>query len=379
MKRKQALLVLEDGTYYKGWSLTSPCTVTGEVVFTTGMTGYQEIMTDPSYAEQIVIFTYPEIGNTGINDDDNESKKIHCKAIISRNICQYPSNWRMQRSLIDDLDKQQIPVIYGFDTRKLTQHIRVYGSMNGCISNEILDIKQLLHLVRKTPSMEGLDLVKNVTASATYEWKIANDLKWNYKSSFNNSNQKRKKVVVLDYGVKYNILRRLYSCGLDVVVMPATSTVQEILETKPSGIMLSNGPGDPSAVSYAINIIRSLIDQNIPIFGICMGHQLLCLALGAETFKLKFGHRGINHPTGIFQKVEITSQNHGFAVNTSLAENNEIKITHYNLNDWTIAGIVHREHPIFSVQYHPEASPGPHDTDFLFNTFAQIVIGKFKI
>ena len=374
MKKPPALLVLEDGTVYKGWSLNNLYTITGEVVFTTGITGYQEILTDPSYLKQIVVFTYPEIGNTGINNEDNESKQIRCAGIITRNICNFPSNWRTQASLDTCLQKENIPLIYGLDTRKLTRHLRAFGSMRGCISNENLSPKALLSQINQTPPMSGLDLVSQVTTPSIYKWDKISNNKWNFQGIHYSRSQFKKSVVVIDYGVKYNILRRLTYFGLESIVLPATATAEEILSYKPSGIMLSNGPGDPAAVSYAVETLKNLIDTKIPIFGICMGHQLLSLALGAKTFKLKFGHRGINHPTGVFQKVEITSQNHGFAVDALFASYKDIKITHYNLNDWTIAGIVHKKLPIFSVQYHPEASPGPHDADFLFDTFAQVVL-----
>nr|YP_010338473.1 carbamoyl-phosphate synthase arginine-specific small subunit [Rhodaphanes brevistipitata]UNJ18423.1 carbamoyl-phosphate synthase arginine-specific small subunit [Rhodaphanes brevistipitata] len=374
MKQKPAILVLEDGTYYKAWSLSHSYTITGEVIFNTGITGYQEILTDPSYFGQIIVFTYPEIGNTGINNEDNESVKIQCSGIIAKNLSASPSNWRMKSSVIKVVEANQVPNLYGLDTRKLTQHLRISGSMNGCLSNEILDPKELLAKIIKTPPMSGLDLVQKVTTSESYTWYESSLQKWNFNHKLNQvEKSSRKIVIVLDLGVKYNILRHLKNYGFDVIVMSASTSVEDILAYNPSGIMLSNGPGDPSAVTYAVKTIKNLIQHRIPIFGICMGHQLLCIALGAETFKLKFGHRGINHPTGVFQKVEITSQNHGFAVSTKRLEEDNIKITHYNLNDFTLAGIAHKQLPLFSVQYHPEASPGPHDADFLFSIFAKII------
>nr|YP_010336337.1 carbamoyl-phosphate synthase arginine-specific small subunit [Goniotrichopsis reniformis]UNJ14743.1 carbamoyl-phosphate synthase arginine-specific small subunit [Goniotrichopsis reniformis] len=376
MKNKSAILVLEDGTCFKGWSLSHSYTVMGEVVFTTGITGYQEIITDPSYSGQIVIFTAPEIGNTGINNEDNESSQISCEGVITRNLCISPSSWRMTNSLADSLNSQQVPILYGIDTRKLTQHLRSVGAINGCLSNEILDPKILIKKLKVAPSMEGLDLVKIVTSKYPYKWHKPILSEW----QFNTLQEKHKEhknlnnlILVLDCGVKYNILRYLFTLGYKVIVLPATTSIDEILSYKPLGVMLSNGPGDPSAVEYLIKTLKILFTKNIPIFGICMGHQIISLALGAETFKLKFGHRGINHPTGIFQKVEITSQNHGFAVSATSTFSDQVLITHYNLNDYTIAGIVHKTLPIFSVQYHPEASPGPHDADFFFNVFDQMV------
>nr|YP_010335943.1 carbamoyl-phosphate synthase arginine-specific small subunit [Tsunamia transpacifica]QUE27834.1 CarA [Tsunamia transpacifica]UNJ14349.1 carbamoyl-phosphate synthase arginine-specific small subunit [Tsunamia transpacifica] len=370
MKRQTAILVLEDGTIFKAWSTLPSCTLMGEVVFTTSITGYQEVLTDPSYSGQIVVFTYPEIGNTGINKEDNESLRIQCRAIILRNLCNFPSNWRLEQSLFDFAQKQGVPILYGLDTRQLTQHLRKVGAMNACISSETLTANALLPKLKKTASMQGLDLVQRVTAPQTYKWQDSNlNLNW-YRQ---NSSSEKYSIVLIDYGVKYNILNYLSSYGYDVIVVPAMSTAEEILSYQPSGIMLSNGPGDPFAVTYAVEVIKDLLNTKIPIFGICMGHQILCLALGAQTFKLKFGHRGINHPTGIFQKVEITSQNHGFAVNAASEFTEKVRITHYNLNDYTVAGIAHKTLPVFSVQYHPEASPGPHDADYFFDAFLKVV------
>nr|YP_010336534.1 carbamoyl-phosphate synthase arginine-specific small subunit [Rhodospora sordida]UNJ14940.1 carbamoyl-phosphate synthase arginine-specific small subunit [Rhodospora sordida] len=373
MKQKPALLVLEDGTFFKGWSLSHSYTVAGEVVFTTGITGYQEILTDPSYSGQLVIFTSPEIGNTGVNNEDNESLRVSCSGVITRNLCHSPNSWRMTLSLSQFLNEQEIPILYGIDTRQLTQHLRSSGAMNGCLSNQILEPKTLLKKLQEIPSMEGLDLVKQFTGGQSYQWEESIVKKWRFNSWQKIEGSSSKTIIVLDCGVKYNILRHLSSYGFKVIVLPATSSVSQILSYDPSGIMLSNGPGDPSAVTYLIDVLKVLFDKKIPIFGICMGHQIIALALGAKTFKLKFGHRGINHPTGVFQKVEITSQNHGFAVSAESSFDDQIQITHYNLNDYTIAGIVHKKLPIFSVQYHPEASPGPHDADFFFSIFSQKV------
>nr|YP_010336138.1 carbamoyl-phosphate synthase arginine-specific small subunit [Chroodactylon ornatum]UNJ14544.1 carbamoyl-phosphate synthase arginine-specific small subunit [Chroodactylon ornatum] len=371
---KPSILVLEDGTYFKGWSSPSPYTVTGEVVFTTGITGYQEIITDPSYAGQIIIFTSPEIGNTGTNDEDNESSQSNCAGIITRNFCYSPNNWRMKKDLSSFLNQEKIPFFYGIDTRILTQHIRTVGAINGCMSNEVLDKQTLLKKLKDTPSMKGLDLVQQVTSPKPYSWTTMIDPAWNFYSTNKTSQAAEKLIVVLDCGVKYNILRYLATYGFEIKVMPASSSAKDILSHNPDGILLSNGPGDPSAVTYLKQTLQSIFQKRIPVFGICMGHQIISLALGGETFKLKFGHRGINHPTGIFQKIEITSQNHGFAVNAESFDDPDIQITHYNLNDFTVAGLAHKTLPIFSVQYHPEASPGPHDAKFFFDIFHKMVV-----
>ncbi|CUR35221.1 Carbamoyl-phosphate synthase small chain [Planktothrix tepida PCC 9214] len=366
-----ALLVLADGTTYTGWSFGAPGTVIGEVVFNTGMTGYQEVLTDPSYCGQIVTFTYPELGNTGVNPDDEESAFPHVRGAIARNICHRPSNWRSTQSLPDYLKQHNIPGIYGIDTRALTRKIRTVGAMNGAISTEILDPGELRNLVEQAPSMAGLNLVKEVTTQEAYEWLEPTETAWEFSESVGGNQQPRYTVVALDFGVKRNILRRLASYGCRVIVVPAHTPPEEILKYNPDGIFLSNGPGDPSAVTEGINTTKALVKSDKPVFGICMGHQILGLSLGAETFKLKFGHRGLNQPAGLAQQqVEITSQNHGFAIDPdTIAE--DVQITHLNLNDRTVAGLKHKTLPLFSVQYHPEASPGPHDADYLFERFVQ--------
>ncbi|MBE9142878.1 glutamine-hydrolyzing carbamoyl-phosphate synthase small subunit [Planktothrix mougeotii] len=366
-----ALLVLADGTTYTGWSFGAPGTVIGEVVFNTGMTGYQEVLTDPSYCGQIVTFTYPELGNTGVNPDDEESAFPHVRGAIARNICHRPSNWRSTQSLPDYLKQHNIPGIYGIDTRALTRKIRTVGAMNGAISTEILDPGELRNLVEQAPSMSGLNLVKEVTTPEAYEWLEPTETAWEFSDSACRDEQPRYTVVALDFGVKRNILRRLASYGCRVIVVPSHTSPEEILKYNPDGIFLSNGPGDPSAVTEGINTTKALVKADKPVFGICMGHQILGLSLGAETFKLKFGHRGLNQPAGLAQQqVEITSQNHGFAIDPdTIAE--DVQITHLNLNDRTVAGLKHKTLPLFSVQYHPEASPGPHDADYLFERFVQ--------
>jgi carbamoyl-phosphate synthase small subunit len=363
-----ALLVLADGTSYKGWSFGASGTAIGEVVFNTGMTGYQEVLTDPSYCGQIVTFTYPELGNTGVNKDDEESNGPQVMGAIARNISVRPSNWRSTQSLPDYLKQHNIPGIYGVDTRALTRKLRSSGAMNGAISTEILDPAELLQQVQDAPSMAGLNLVREVTTTEIYEWSEATDAAWEFSSGIPTPEGEPLTVVALDFGIKRNILRRLASYGCRVVVVPINTPSEEILKYNPDGIFLSNGPGDPSAVTEGIETTRALLDSQKPVFGICMGHQILGHALGAETFKLKFGHRGLNHPAGLEQRVEITSQNHGFAI-TADSLNPEVEITHLNLNDHTVAGLRHKSLPLFSVQYHPEASPGPHDADYLFEQF----------
>jgi carbamoyl-phosphate synthase small subunit len=381
-----ALLVLADGSSYRGWSCGATGTVVGEVVFNTGMTGYQEVLTDPSYYGQIVIFTYPELGNTGVNLADEESDRPHVRGIIARNICQHPSNWRSQQSLSDYLQQHDIPGIYGIDTRALTRKIRATGAMNGAISTEILDPQELLRKVESAPSMEGLNLVKEVTTQEVYEWSESTGEDWEFVRACPpnrirglvppvdmEADKAKYTVVALDFGIKRNILKRLSSYGCRVIVVPANTPAAEILSHNPDGIFLSNGPGDPAAVTEGIETTKALLEAGKPTFGICMGHQILGLSLGATTFKLKFGHRGLNQPAGLAQKqVEITSQNHGFAIDPdSLSP--EVEITHLNLNDRTVAGLRHKTLPFFSVQYHPEASPGPHDADYLFARFVELM------
>jgi carbamoyl-phosphate synthase small subunit len=364
-----ALLVLADGTSYKGWSFGATGTAIGEVVFNTAMTGYQEVATDPSYLGQIVTFTYPELGNTGVNPEDEESASPRIRGAIARNISKRPSNWRSTQSLPDYFKEHNIPGIYGIDTRALTRKLRSAGAMNGGISTEILDEAELLKQVQAAPSMAGLNLVQEVTTPEVYEWSDPTESNWEF-GSVSEGGEEPLTVVALDFGMKRNILKRLASYGCRVVVVPATTSAEEILKHNPDGIFLSNGPGDPSVVSEGIATTKVLLEQEKPMFGICMGHQILGLAMGAETFKLKFGHRGLNHPAGLQRQIEITSQNHGFAIDPdSLAEN--VEITHLNLNDRTVAGLRHKTLPFFSVQYHPEASPGPHDADYLFKQFVE--------
>ncbi len=372
-----ALLVLADGTAYPGLSFGAVGTTIGEVVFNTGMTGYQEVLTDPSYSGQMVTFTYPELGNTGVNAQDEESDRPHVKGVIARNICQRPSNWRSTQSLQNYLIQHKVVGIYDIDTRSLTRKLRSSGAMNGAISTEILDPAELLLKVEAAPSMAGLNLVTTVTTTETYEWTEPTESEWEFSVGVQESTSPAKyKVVALDFGIKRNILKRLSSYGCQVIVVPADTSAEEILSHNPDGIFLSNGPGDPAAVTEGIATTQALLGAGKPIFGICMGHQVLGLSLGAETFKLKFGHRGLNHPAGLTQKIEITSQNHGFAIDPDTLATDRLEITHLNLNDRTVAGLKHKTLPIFSVQYHPEASPGPHDADYLFEQFVSLMAAR---
>lgn len=377
----QSILILEDGSQYKGWSFFDHFETLGELVFNTGMTGYQEIMTDPSYYNQIVLFTYPEIGNTGINIEDYESNKVHVKGLIARDICLHPNNWRNSISLPQYLQKYKIPHIFGLDTRSLTKYLRIYGVMKAIISikkdynllyKRLIDYTKLRTL--KLPSCVTTrkayvvnEIIDNSLTYSYLDYKILKSL--NSKSYLN--------IVLIDFGVKFNIINRLLLYGCNVYILPFNTTYEVICSYNPDGILLSNGPGDPSVLTFAINTVRQLLMfAKIPIFGICMGHQILSLALQAKTFKLKFGHRGLNHPSGSNQMSEITSQNHGFAVNLqeSLEFQKNVKITHFNLNDLTVAGFFHMNKPVFSVQYHPEASPGPHDSDYLFKYFINLIL-----
>ncbi|MEM9264967.1 MAG: glutamine-hydrolyzing carbamoyl-phosphate synthase small subunit [Cyanobacteria bacterium P01_F01_bin.13] len=367
-----ALLVLADGSVFRGWSFGATGTVVGEIVFNTGMTGYQEVLTDPSYRGQIVTFTYPELGNTGINDEDDESAAPQVNGAISKNICEQPSNWRSTSSLSDYLKEHHIPGIYGIDTRELTRKLRTAGAMNGVISSEILDPDQLRQQLQLTPSMEGLNLVKEVSTPTVYEWTEPTSNHWEFAAARTDA-QPALTVVAIDFGIKRNILRRLVSYGCRVVVVPVDTSPEDVLKYNPDGIFLSNGPGDPAAVESAPDLIKALLKSQLPTFGICMGHQILGLSFGAKTFKLKFGHRGLNQPCGLTQQVEITSQNHGFAIDVDTLPGTDVDVTHFNLNDRTVAGLQHKSLPVFSVQYHPEASPGPHDADYLFEKFITLM------
>ena len=354
-----AILVLENGLIFKGNAFGAYGTTSGELCFNTGMVGYQEILTDPSYCGQIVTMTYPHIGNYGINVNYSESQSIQVSGFIVKEGVQHPSNHLSQSSITEYLEQHNVVGIQNLDTRAITRIIRDQGAMNAIISSEILDPKILKEKLQTIPSMEGLNLTERVTCTKSYEYSKPK------KTLF--------KVVVIDFGIKANILRLLKKHGCEITVVPSTATSDEIQKINPDGIFLSNGPGDPSAALGEIECIKSLIG-NYPIFGICLGHQLLALALGAKTFKLKYGHRGCNHPVKNLEtgKVEITSQNHGFAISKENIPSN-IQVTHINLNDNTIAGISCPNIKAFSIQYHPESCPGPNDSQYLFDNFIQLM------
>ena len=369
---QKAMLALEDGTAFEGYSFGAPGEKAGEIVFNTSMSGYQEILTDPSYKGQIVIMTYPLIGNYGINEEDIESAAPRVEGFIVKEESTIFSNWRGGKTLSEYLLSRGIMGVEGMDTRALTRHIRSIGAMRAILSTEDLDANRLVEKAKISPGLIGRDLVREVSCSEPFEWTEK------YSQQFSDTHPQpsndRYKVVVVDFGVKYNILRSLRECGCQVLVLPAFSTAESILSHHPDGILLSNGPGDPEALTYAIDAIRGVLDKK-PIFGICLGHQLLGLAFGGKTFKLKFGHRGANQPVKDLKtgRVLITSQNHGFCVDPGLLNPQEVELTQINLNDQTCEGMRHRVLPIFSVQYHPEASPGPHDSQGLFGEFIKIM------
>lgn len=369
----KAFIALEDGTVFEGVSFGAAGEKAGEIVFNTSMTGYQEIMTDPSYKGQIVTMTYPLIGNYGINKEDIESSGPKVEGFIVKERSRITSNWRSEKSLDEYLKENNIIGIEGVDTRSLTLHIRTRGAMKGIISTIDLNPKSLIKKAKDSPGLIGRDLVKEVSCKKVYkaEEVIRKNLQLKAYSL------KLKKVVAMDFGMKRNILRCLINAGCDVTVVPANTKAKDILSQNPDGIFLSNGPGDPAAITYAIEEIKKLLGKK-PIFGICLGQQLLGIAFGGRTFKLKFGHRGANHPvkdltTG---KIEITCQNHGFCVDINSLNKDEIEVTHINLNDNTLEGMAHKKLPVFSVQYHPEASPGPHDSRYLFRRFVEMMESK---
>ncbi len=363
MKRNKAILILADGTVFEGTSIGADTETMGEVVFNTSMTGYQEILTDPSYKGQIVTMTYPHIGNYGINMDDIESNRPHVSGFIVKELSCYPSNWRSQKTLNDYLRENGIPGIQGIDTRALTKRLRENGSQMGIISSNDLNPQSLITKIRSVPGLSGVDLVKDVTCDKQYRWEEAGE----------NAECTRLLVIVYDFGAKWNILRSLNDAGCDVIVVPASTPSEDVLAINPNGILLSNGPGDPEAVTYAIENVKKLIGRK-PVFGICLGHQILGLALGGKTYKLKFGHHGGNQPVMdlLTRKVEITAQNHNFAVDMD-SLGSDVELTHVNLNDQTVEGMRHRKYQVFSVQYHPEASPGPHDSGYLFDRFVKMM------
>lgn len=383
----RAALALESGLVYFGESFGANVERFGEIVFNTSMTGYQEVLTDPSYKGQIIIMTEPHIGNVGVNSEDAESARIFAEGFVVRESSRISSNWRSRENLSEFLKSRNIPGISGIDTRALTRHIREKGAMRAVLSTSDFDPKSLLKKVKESPEMSGRDLAKEVSCAKSSVW---SDGEWQWKNldgqRLTEAETEPKKellqVVVMDFGVKHNILRCLAARGCAVTVVPAQATAKEILALNPDGVMLSNGPGDPAAVTYGINAVKNLVElqlqkkiPTLPIFGICLGHQILGHALGGKTFKLKFGHRGANHPVKDLStgKIEITTQNHGFCVDIDSLPNKDVELTHINLNDQTLEGMRHKRLPVFSVQYHPESSAGPHDSRYLFDRFIESI------
>ena len=381
----KAILALEDGSVFHGTGFGAQASACGEVCFNTSMTGYQEILTDPSYKGQIVTMTYPLIGNYGVNDQDVESWRPHVSGFVIRELSPVVSNWRADHSLADYLEKNGIPGLQGIDTRALTKKLRVRGAMNGFITTKSCTDEDAVAQARNWPGLAGVDYVKEVTHKESFLW----DAKDEQSASFDlvrglkqadprNIRQPLPPadipIVAYDFGMKYNILRRLRQHGFKTQVLPATASASEALKHKPAGIFLSNGPGDPSALGYAVNTVKELVNSGVPIFGICLGHQILGQAFGGKTFKLKFGHRGGNQPVKDLEsgRVEITSQNHGFAVDPASLPS-DVTVNRINLNDQTVEGMRHKSKPIFCVQYHPEASPGPHDSNPLFAEFRELI------
>ena len=369
----KATLALENGIWYEGDAAGAPGETGGEVVFNTSMTGYQEILTDPSYAGQIVTMTAPEMGNYGVALADPESRGTQVAGFIVREESPIASNWRADGTLRDYLVKNNIVAISGIDTRALTRVLRSAGVMRGVIATGEVDPSALIDRAQALPSMEGSDLVLGVTCERAFDWQPITSPEDEFAPTAKPHRPRRNlRIAAYDFGMKWNIMRRFTAYGCDVRVFPATAPASELLAQKPDGVFLSNGPGDPAVLSYAISNARHLIDADVPVFGICLGHQILSLAMGGETYKLKFGHRGANHPVKELEtgKVEITSQNHGFAVNPDSLPP-DLKVTHLNLYDGTVEGLRHTKQPVFCVQYHPEAAPGPHDADYLFNQFVE--------
>ncbi|RDI99537.1 carbamoyl-phosphate synthase small subunit [Dyella solisilvae] len=367
-----ALLALEDGSVFHGHAVGATGETVGEVVFNTAMTGYQEILTDPSYAKQIVTLTYPHIGNTGVNVEDEESASVHAAGLIVRDVPRRPSNWRSTESLPDYLKRHGIVAIAGIDTRRLTRILRDKGALNGCIvAGESIDADAALAKARAFPGLNGMDLAKEVSVGESYQWKEG---VYDLDNTRFNQPAKRFKVVAYDFGVKYNILRLLAEQGCDITVVPAQTRAADVLAMKPDGVFLSNGPGDPAACDYAVAATREFLDAKIPLFGICLGHQIMGLALGAKTLKMKFGHHGANHPVKDLDdgRVLITSQNHGFAVDPATLPAN-VRVTHSSLFDGSLQGFALTDRPAFCFQGHPEASPGPHDIGYLFDRFAALM------
>ena len=387
MSQAPALLVLADGTVLRGEAFAARGTAIGEVVFNTGMTGYQEVITDPSYSGQLVTFTYPELGNTGVNGADQEAERPHVRGVIARQLAPRASNWRSEEELEPWLAGHGVVGIRAVDTRALVRHLREGGAINGAISSDGTPALELLEQVRRAPSMQGLNLAAQVSTQQPYQWQQACGVPFD--ARLQPAPERPYRVVAIDFGIKRAILERLVAHGCEVTVLPADAQLEQVLSHQPEGVFLSNGPGDPAAVSGGIELARALIAQsNLPLFGICLGHQILGLALGGSTYKLGYGHRGLNHPCGspgqmaitsqmgITSQVEITSQNHGFALDASSLPAGRVRVSHFNLNDHTVAGLEMVDAPVFGIQYHPEASPGPHDADHHFARFVALMAAR---
>jgi carbamoyl-phosphate synthase small subunit len=371
----EALLALEDGTWFRGIAAGASGEAGGEVVFNTSMSGYQEVLTDPSYSGQIVTMTCPEIGNYGVSPHDVESRAPQVAGFIIRDESPVASNWRAESTLREYLVANRIVAISDIDTRALTRQLRAGGVMRGVIATgDALDPAALVTRANAVPRMEGSDLVRGVTSPKPFDWPAEDPAEFAVTPRHRAKRSRRLAIAAYDFGMKWNILRRLTAHGCDVRVYPATTPASELLATDPDGVFLSNGPGDPAPLTYAIENAKTLVASNVPVFGICLGHQVLGLAMGGTTFKLKFGHRGVNHPVKKLEtgRIEITSQNHGFAVDPKSLPD-DVEVTHLNLYDGTVEGLRHRTHPVFCVQYHPEASPGPHDADYLFDDFLDLI------